>query len=103
MRGAETADVAGEIVAGLTSMLPEERVEALAKLTESGAKEIFKLIVNSFADVSPDVRNAAARALYELDPDHCAEPFGRAIEESSSEQGRNIGVALAASIRRLPN
>ena len=93
----DTADVPAEIVAGLTSLLPEERVEALAKLTQSGAKEIFKLIVNSFADGSPDVRNAAARALYELDPDHSAEPFGRAIDESSSEQGRNIGVALAAS------
>jgi HEAT repeat protein len=93
----DIADVPAEIVAGLTSVLPLERVEALAKLTQSGAKETFKLIVNSFADVSPDVRNAAARALYELDPDHSAEPFGRAIEESSAEQGRNIGVALAAS------
>ena len=56
---ADTADVPAEIVAGLTSFLPQDRVEALAKLTQSGAKEIFKLIVNSFADVSPDVRNAA--------------------------------------------
>jgi HEAT repeat protein len=93
----DAADVPAEIVAGLNSLLPEERVQALAKLTQSGAKEIFKLIVNSFADASPDVRNAAARALYELDPDHSAAPFGRAIGESSAEQGRNIGVALAAS------
>ena len=78
-------------------MLPEERVEALARLTHSDAKTKVKLIVSYFADISPDVRNAAARALYELDPDHCAEPFGRAIEEGSSEQGRNIGAALAAS------
>ena len=90
-------DVPAEIVAGLASLLPQDRVDALARLTQSGAKATFKLIVNSFADVSPDVRNAAARALYELDPDHSAEPFGRAIEESSAEQGRNIGVALAAS------
>ena len=93
----DTADVPAEIVAGLTSLLPQQRVEALARLTQSGAKEMFKLIVNSFADVSADVRNAAARALYELDPHHSAEPFGRAIEESSTEQGRNIGIALAAS------
>jgi HEAT repeat protein len=93
----DTADLPAEIVAGLTSLLSEERVEALAQLTQSGAKATFKLIVDSFADVSPDVRNAAARALYELDPDHSAEPFGRAIEESSVEQGRNIGIALAAS------
>ena len=95
--GADAADVPAEIVAGLTSVLPEERVEALARLTQSDAKTKVKLIVNYFADVSSDVRNAAARALYELDPDHSAEPFGRAIEESSSEQGRNIGAALAAS------
>jgi HEAT repeat protein len=93
----DTADVPAEIVAGLASLLPQERVEALAKLKQSGSKETFKLIVNAFADISPDVRNAAARALYELDPDHSAEPFGRAIDESSAEQGRNIGVALAAS------
>jgi HEAT repeat protein len=93
----DTADLPAEIVAGLTSLLANERVEALAKIKQSGAKETFKLIVNSFADVSPDVRNAAARALYELDPDHSAEPFGRAIEESSAEQGRNIGIALATS------
>ena len=97
MIDADTADLPSEIVAGLTSLLSEERVEALSRLTQSGAKETFKLIVNSFADVSADVRNAAARALYELDPDHSAEPFGRAIEESSAEQGRNIGIALAAS------
>jgi HEAT repeat protein len=95
--GADAADVPAEIVAGLTSILPEQRVEALARLTHSDAKTKVKLIVNYFADVSPDVRNAAARALYELDPDHSAEPFGRAIEEGSSEQGRNIGAALAAS------
>ena len=95
--GANAADVPAEIVAGLTSLLPEQRVEALARLTHSDAKTKVKLIVNYFADVSPDVRNAAARALYELDPDHSAEPFGRAIEEGSSEQGRNIGAALAAS------
>ena len=95
--GADAEDVPAEIVAGLTSVLAEERVEALARLTQSGAKTKVKLIVNYFADVSPDVRNAAARALYELDPDHSAEPFGRAIEESSAEQGRNIGAALAAS------
>lgn len=98
--GADAADVPAEIVAGLTSVLPEKRVEALARLTHSShsdAKTKVALIVNYFADVSPDVRNAAARALYELDPDHSAEPFGRAIEEGSSEQGRNIGAALAAS------
>jgi HEAT repeat protein len=95
--GSDVDDVPAEIVAGLASLLPQDRVDALARLTQSGAKATFKLIVNSFADVSPDVRNAAARALYELDPDHSAEPFGRAIEGSSAEQGRNIGVALAAS------
>jgi HEAT repeat protein len=94
---ADTADVPAEIVAGLTSLLSEDRVEALSRLTQSGAKETVKLTVNAFADISPDVRNAAVRALYELDPAHSAEPFGRAIEESSAEQGRNIGIALAAS------
>src|SRR5258705_7697893 len=44
--GAETADAPAEIVAGLSSLLPEERAEALARLTHSDAKTKVKLIVN---------------------------------------------------------
>lgn len=97
----DVADVPREILTGLNSSLPQERVAALDKLTRSGAKAAFRLIANFFNDDSADVRNAAARALYELDPPRCAESFGRAIEESSPDPrgniARNIGAALAAS------
>ena len=91
------ADVPPEILAGLDSLFPQERVVALDKLTRSGARAVFKLIVNFFADVAPEVRSAAARALFELEPDHCAESFGRAIEESSPNQRQNICEALITS------
>src|SRR5258705_8349016 len=43
--GADAADLPAEIVTGLTSLLPEKRVEALARLTHSDAKTKVKLIV----------------------------------------------------------
>jgi hypothetical protein len=43
-----------------------------------------------------DVREAAARALYELQPDRAAS-FTRALREGSPERRRKIGAALASS------
>ncbi|HEY6046571.1 MAG TPA: hypothetical protein VIU65_08210, partial [Pyrinomonadaceae bacterium] len=43
-----------------------------------------------------EVRNAAARALYDLHPDRAAS-FTRALRESSPERRRKIGAAIAGS------
>ncbi len=93
----DVADMPPTIVADLHSADPGERVEALRELARSGATGAFRLIANSFDDVSLDVRRAAAQALYELEPHRSAESFRRAIEEGSPERGRNIGGALVAS------
>jgi hypothetical protein len=92
-----TSDVPPAILAGLDSQSPGKRAWALTELARSGAKDGFTLITNFFDDVSPDVRSAAARALYELEPDRPAEAFSRAIEEGLPERCRNIGSALGAS------
>jgi HEAT repeat protein len=91
------SDVPPDIAANLQSSIPERRIEGLNQLARSGAEAAFKLITNSFADLCPDVRNAAAHALYELEPGCAAESFGRAIEEASSDRRRNIGAALHSS------
>lgn len=101
--GIDLADVPPEIVAGLKSSLPRERIDALDKLTRSGAKATFRLIVNSFADASDEVRNAAARALYVMDPEHCAESFGRAIDESTTDQHRNTNTAQNVNVAQNIN
>lgn len=81
----------------LTSADPYRRMAALAGLARHGNSEAFGLIAGCFDDPAPQVRNAAARALRDREPDRTVESFTRAIEEGSPERARNIGVAIAAS------
>jgi HEAT repeat protein len=76
---------------------PLTRAGALSELAQSGAKDLFGLIVNCFDDQSVDVRNAAARALHELDPCRPVEAFTRALDKASHERRQNIGTAIATS------
>jgi hypothetical protein len=57
----------------------------------------FSRITKRFDDPSPDVRNAAARELRELDPPRMVKSFTRALDEASPERRANIGGAIAAS------
>jgi HEAT repeat protein len=82
---------------GLRSDDPHKRTAALASLARHDNTEAFGLIAGCFDDPSPQVRNAAARALRDREPDRTVESFTRAIEEGSPERARNIGVAIAAS------
>lgn len=74
----------------------EERVAALAELSKEGDPEAFKLITMSFDDPVTEVRNAAARALYDLRPDR-ADSFTMALREGSPERRRKIGTSLEGS------
>jgi HEAT repeat protein len=81
----------------LRSAHPYKRVAALAGLARQGNAEDLALISGCFDDPSPQVRNAAARALRDREPDRTVESFTRAIEEGSPQRARNIGVAIADS------
>ncbi|MCM3904701.1 MAG: HEAT repeat domain-containing protein [Pyrinomonadaceae bacterium] len=81
----------------LRSADPYKRMAGLAGLARHGGGEAFGLIASCFDDLSPEVRNAAARALRDREPDRTVESFTRAIEEGSPERSKNIGVAIAAS------
>ena len=61
-----------------------------------GVEDAFHLINKSFDDPSAEVRNAAARALYDVQTDRAAS-FTRALREGSPERRRKIGAALADS------
>ncbi len=76
---------------------PAKRVEAVAGLAMSGEQEAFSLITEFFDDDSPEVCNAAARALYDLEPQRCAEFFSRAIEDGSPDHCQKIGGAMVGS------
>jgi HEAT repeat protein len=73
-----------------------QRAAALADLAEIGGEEAFELITNAFDDSAVEVRNAAARALYDLNSDRTGS-FTRALREASSERRRKIGAAIAGS------
>lgn len=81
----------------LRSEDPYERMAALAGLARLGDREAFSLIAYCFEDPSVQVRNAAARALRELEPERTVESFTRAVEEGPPERARNIGMAIAGS------
>ncbi len=57
----------------------------------------FDELTEALDDPSPQARNEAVRALYELDPDRAASFFNIALREGSSAERRNIGAALAGS------
>ena len=69
---------------------------ALADLAHRGGDESFQLITKSFEDPAAEVRNATARALYDLDPNRAA-TFTRALREASPDRRRKIGAAIAGS------
>ncbi len=75
---------------------PDEHASALEELGELDANTAFRLITDLFDDSSEAVRNAAARALYELSAER-AEIFTRALREATPERRRHIALALDAS------
>jgi hypothetical protein len=81
----------------LSSTDPYKRAAAVAELARSKGKEAFPLIAECFDDSSVHVRNAAARALCQLEPSKTIDYFNRAIEEGSQERKRNIGNAIGSS------
>ena len=62
-----------------------------------GGDDSFDLIVRSLDDPSPEARNVAVRAFYDLNPDQAASFFNNALMQGSPEERRNIGAALVAS------
>ena len=81
---------------GLKSGDSAKRAATLQELAQWDDDDAFGLITSLFDDSSADVRNAAARALYEFKPDRAAS-FTRALREGSAERRRNIAGALSGS------
>lgn len=71
-------------------------VAALSDLPMVG-KDDFQVITKSLEDPSTEVRSAAVRALYRLNPELAASFFNRALREGPPDRRRKIGTALAGS------
>jgi HEAT repeat protein len=80
----------------LTSDDASERAASVLALSRLNTDEAFEQICDAFDDRAEEVRNAAARAIYDLSEDR-ADSFTRALRESPVERRRNIGAALAGS------
>src|SRR5581483_11757539 len=69
---------------------------AVANLPHIGGEEAFRHISAAFDDPAVEVRNAAARALFDLQEDRAA-AFTRALREATPDRRRKIGSAIASS------
>src|SRR5207302_8378341 len=95
-RADEDSGISDSIRQRLNSESSTQRAAALADLTEVGGEEAFGVITNAFDDPIAEVRNAAARSLYELNSDRAAS-FTGALREALPERRRKIGAAIAGS------
>ncbi|HEY0405026.1 MAG TPA: HEAT repeat domain-containing protein [Pyrinomonadaceae bacterium] len=88
--------VPNSILRRLGSENVSERAEAVSNLGRLGGDDAFREISAAFDDPSQEVRNAAARSLFDLNTDRAAS-FTRALREAPAERRRHIGAALASS------
>ena len=92
----EYSTVPASIQHRLASEEPAERAAAVVELSHVDTDEAFQQICAAFDDKSNEVRDAAARALFELREDR-AESFTRALREADPERRRRIGAAISSS------
>ncbi len=92
----ELSSVPSALLRRLASEDAGDRATAVTELGRVGGEDSFREISASFDDPAPEVRDAAARALYQLNPDRAAS-FTRALREAPPERRRHIGSALASS------
>jgi HEAT repeat protein len=81
----------------LTQQRAKLEAAALKDLAKLGGDDSFQLISESLDSPSAEIRNAAVRALYDLNPDRAASFFNRALREGGPDRRRRIGAALAGS------
>ena len=90
------ATVPSRILQRLGSEVASEREAAVTDLARVGGEDAFREISAAFDDPVQIVRDAAARALFNLNDDHAAS-FTRALREAPPDRRRRIGSALASS------
>ncbi|HZE72766.1 MAG TPA: HEAT repeat domain-containing protein [Pyrinomonadaceae bacterium] len=102
---AEAADLAPPVEAPhrafdiydrLNSESSSVRVSALTEIARMGGQDAFRRISEAFDDSVLEVRNAAARALYDYHTDRAAS-FTRALRQGTPDRRRRIGAAISTS------
>ncbi len=80
----------------LSGATESERAAAVMVLANPGSEDAFGKISAAFDDPSQQVREQAARSLFNFSTDRVAS-FKRIMQESSIERRRKIGAAIASS------
>jgi hypothetical protein len=80
----------------LGSELASERAAAVMDMARLGGDDALRQIGAAFDDPAQQVRDAAARALFNVSADR-ASSFKRIMRDSSRERRRRIGAAIASS------
>src|ERR1051326_4619293 len=93
---AEETMVPSPAAFSLDSRNHEDRAAAVRQLASHGSEEAFDQINEAFDDPAPEVRNAAARALFDLQEDRAA-AFTRALRDAPIDRRARIGAAIAES------
>lgn len=86
-----------EAAAELAERRAQREVAAMSDLATVSENTPLEVITESLDDPSTEVRNAAVRALYRLNPEFAASFFNRALREGPRDRRRRIGAALAGS------
>ena len=73
------------------------KVAAMSDLTTVSESTSLEVISKSLEDPSANVRNAAVRALYRVNPGFAASFFNQVLREGPLDRRRRIGAALAGS------
>lgn len=81
---------------GFEARAEDERAQSVLRLAELGDDDAFLKIGAAFDDPAQQVRDAAARSLFNFSADRVAS-FKRIMQESSTERRRKIGEAIASS------
>ncbi|MGI8919125.1 MAG: HEAT repeat domain-containing protein [Pyrinomonadaceae bacterium] len=74
-----------------------QEVAAMSQLTTVAEHKRLETITEFLEDPSREVRNQAARALYQVNPEFAATFFNSALREAPKARRRTIGAALAGS------
>jgi hypothetical protein len=81
---------------GFANRAESERAASVLRLAEVGSDDAFSKIGAAFDDPAQEVRDAAARSLFNFSADRVTS-FKRIMQESSTERRRRIGAAIVSS------
>jgi HEAT repeat protein len=88
--------IAGDVTESSKSGLASERAAAVMEVARVGGEDAFRHLGAAFDDPAQQVRDAAARALFNMSADR-ASSFKRIMRDASRERRRRIGAAIASS------